>query len=66
MTTMAYDFGNEIHVLALDEFGAEAGVEAVLGTLTAGRDETLESAGFRLVGSWTSHGEAEGVEVQRQ
>jgi hypothetical protein len=66
MTTMAYDFGTEIHVVELDEFdAATADGTTVLGTLSTGRDETLTDAGFHLVGQWTVHGEADGVEVRR-
>lgn len=66
MTTMAYDFDTEVHVIELDEFGAATTNDAiVLGMLPAGRDETLTDAGFRIVGSWTVHGDADGVEVRR-
>jgi hypothetical protein len=65
MTTMAYDFGNEIHILELDEFDAavEGSPLDLLGVLPSGRNETLEAAGYRIIGHWDMQGEVEGVEV---
>jgi hypothetical protein len=65
-TTMAYDFGDEIHILELDEAGVTTATDTVcLSMLTTGRDDTLAEAGWHLVGAWSMQGEVEGVEVRQ-
>lgn len=63
MTTVAYDFDDEIHVLQLDELGAHEGEPVILPRGGQTRDEVLDTWGYRTLGAWTMQGEAEGVEV---
>lgn len=50
MATIAYDYGNIIEVVFADPTGAQ---EHVIELECAGdRDETLESAGFSMIGEW--------------
>lgn len=66
MTTMAYDFGNEIHIIELNELGAHDGSPAtVFDLLPEGRDATLEAAGFRSIGRWSMQDICEGIEVTK-
>lgn len=62
-TYMAYDFGDSIHVLELDEFGAAVG-DATVIALTAGRDERLLACGWRVRGPWSMQGEVLGAVVE--
>jgi hypothetical protein len=63
---IAYDFGDSVHVLDVDEFGVALPDSADVLPLDGDRDETLEGAGYRIVGGWTAHGEAEGAPVERR
>lgn len=67
MSYVAYDFGKEIHVLELDEFGAhiEGGPVDLLGCLSEGPRATLEAAGWRIVGAAVHQGDHTEVEVVR-
>lgn len=65
VTRVAYDFGNEIHVMDIDSAGVWVeGTEEVL-PLDGDRDETLEAAGYRTAGEWVAQSEAEGITVER-
>jgi hypothetical protein len=63
---IAYDFGDSVHVLDVDEFGVALPGSADVLPMDSSRDETLDGAGYRILGDWTAHGEAEGVSVERQ
>ncbi|WP_435110185.1 hypothetical protein [Nocardiopsis synnemataformans] len=65
VTRVAYDFGNELHVMDIDAAGVWVeGTDEVL-PMDGDRDETLEGAGYRTVGEWTRQGEADGITVER-
>jgi hypothetical protein len=64
MPLIAYDFGDTIHVLDIDDQGAAPPDSANVLPLDGDRDETLDNAGYRTVGQWAQQGEAEGITVE--
>ncbi|PRX92001.1 hypothetical protein [Allonocardiopsis opalescens] len=66
VTRVAYDFGEELHIMDVDGFGVHdpASVE-VIALDGRGRDAALKAAGYAAAGGWVRQGEAEGVTVLR-
>lgn len=62
---MAYDFGDALHVMDVDQHGAHDPATVEVLPMNGDRDDTLAAAGYRPAGEWTQHGDAEGVVVER-
>lgn len=62
---IAYDFGDTIHILDVED-GVALPDSVDVVTMRGDRDETLDDAGYRVVGDWTMQGECEGAPVERQ
>lgn len=65
VTRIAYDFGDELHIMDLD--GQGVAIEGSVETAPApdGPDQALVRAGYRRSGPWERHGEAMGATVEK-